>query len=112
MKSLAAEIEADTTALRLAVHAWIREDAPLAAKMNLLPKHVDALMARLAAEIAANQSRAFEDGARWMRGVAAQRVVRSFRGDAPTDAERYTLNEAVRCVRLLPLQPEGERSDG
>jgi len=64
VKSLAAEIEADTTALRLAVHAWIREDAPLSVKMMLLPKHVDALMARLAAEIAANQSRAFEDGAR------------------------------------------------
>lgn len=35
--------------IRDAIHAWIREDVPLAGKMNLMPKHVDALIEKLAA---------------------------------------------------------------
>lgn len=39
------------TAIRLAVLAWIKEDAPLAAKVNLMPRHVDALRDRLRAAL-------------------------------------------------------------
>jgi len=34
--------------LREAVHAWIREDAPVSVKMALQPSHVDALVSRVA----------------------------------------------------------------
>jgi len=33
--------------MRTAIHAWIREDVPLAGKMNLMPKHVGALIEKL-----------------------------------------------------------------
>lgn len=36
--------------LRRAIHDWIREDAPLAVKMTVMPEHVAALVRRLAAE--------------------------------------------------------------
>lgn len=35
--------------LRRAVYDWLRDDVPLAAKMVIMPEHVDALQDRLAA---------------------------------------------------------------
>lgn len=35
--------------LRRAVYDWLRDDVPLAAKMVVMPEHVDALQARLTA---------------------------------------------------------------
>jgi hypothetical protein len=33
--------------IRRTIHEWIRDDAPLAAKMNLTPKHVSQLVDRI-----------------------------------------------------------------
>lgn len=75
-----------------------------------------------AAEIAARvQSRAFEDGARWMRERAFD-VARAWQMPAaPPTADEMLIarvqarNETVAGIAAgiasLPLQPEGERSD-
>lgn len=75
-----------------------------------------------AAEIAALQSRAFEDGARWMRYRAYTAVIDvrhaaacnfspEFSG-AQGEARTNSLATAAKAVLVLPLRPEGERSDG
>ena len=89
-------------------------------------KLIDALRAAIQSE-SANQSRAFEDGARWMR-ERAEGVAREWmhftgcRADENTDGlnpetrmyarGHYHARSAIAAgIAAFPLQPEGERSD-
>ncbi|UYW34426.1 hypothetical protein [Methylorubrum extorquens] len=113
MKSLAAEIEAR---LIEQLTVWTTNGVPI---ISGIPA--------AAAKIAALQSRAFEDGARWMRERA--KIACLDYGEACLDRSIKLLHEhdlprtgdaigwadaATGCARLveaLPLQPEGERND-
>jgi len=67
------------------------------------------LARELLAEIAALQSRAFEDGARWMREKAADRIKdRAYLMEH--GEEQAAVLRAVSDLSALPLQPEGERN--
>lgn len=82
----------------------------------LLRSHVPEILAALrATEIAALQSRAFEDGARWMRWQAqdclAQMKPTAIMPAASGAGYLKALERADARVAALPLQPEGERSD-
>lgn len=73
------------------------------------------LARELLAEIAALQSRAFEDGARWMRESAAEACGEegSFHVSPADDLSAQYASACVAChdlVAALPLQPEGERN--
>ncbi len=79
------------------------------------------LARELLAEIAALQSRAFEDGARWMRERAAQtanyareRAAMALHGScdgSDTNRTRRDLAQSLKHqIAALPLQPEGERN--
>lgn len=75
---------------------------------------------QIAAEIATLQSRAFEDGARWMRERAYSAVIDvrhaaacnfspEFSG-VQGEARTNSLATAAKAIQALPLQPEGERN--
>lgn len=71
--------------------------------------HSPAGVKAAAAEIAALQSRAFEDGARWMRERAADRVKdRAYLMEH--GEEQAAVLRAASDLAALPLQPEGERN--
>lgn len=77
---------------------------------------------KIAARIAAIQSRAFEDGARWMRERAEERARIWAIPDLPPaayaddelmagiQARNETVAGIAAGVAALPLQPEGERN--
>lgn len=125
-KSLAAEIEAVTERERTRLIVWLEEYATPTGNSIDREMTADALMAdfislRLA-EIAALQSRAFEDGARWMRERAAktadyarERAAMALHGSCDGSETNRTRRDLARSlkdqIRALPLQPEGERSD-
>lgn len=97
-KSLAAEIEA----------VMRDEIIPRWMGPNSFVEGYEEAAQKITARIAALQSRAFEDGARWMR----ERAV-SVAEDSKTCSagEIYIAHQISDGIAALPLQPEGERSD-
>lgn len=95
-KSLVAEIEAVKAILLKHVKPWEIEGAPC---VTGIPE--------AAAEIAALQSRAFEDGARRMQ-ERAHAVAEASAPDC--DGEIYIARKIADEIAALPLQPEGERN--
>lgn len=112
--------------------AYLKPDAASNGTISLRASKARRAVEIIAAEIAANQSRAFEDGARWMREGAAETAKHRY---SPLNTERFIANgetvrnrhghelfatieeierhvsERVAAIQALPLQPEGERSD-
>jgi hypothetical protein len=109
VKSLAAEIEA---VLQKRLYVSVTPAAGLpATKIVGIPA--------AAAEIAALQSRAFEDGAQWMRekatdtaDYARERAAMALHGScdgSDTNRTRRDLAQSLKGqISALPLQPEGE----
>ncbi|MCP1545368.1 hypothetical protein [Methylorubrum extorquens] len=108
-KSLAAEIE-----------AVLRANTCELGQADEADRFLIVDVKKAAAEIAALQSRAFEDGARWMRERAYNAVIDvrhaaacnfspEFSG-AQGEARTNSLATAAKAVLALPLQPEGERN--
>ena len=120
-KSLAAEIEAvlrDQIVLR-----WMGPD-------SFMEGHEEAARI-IAARFVALQTRAFEDGARWMRERAAEVATHRY---SPLNLDQFNVNnqllrnshghdrfmsveeadrhvsERVAAIRSIPLQTEGERN--
>ncbi|UGB26404.1 hypothetical protein LPC10_01950 [Methylorubrum sp. B1-46] len=109
-KSLAAEIEAVTCSLTCAEQYLIEADFGAAAAAV---REASRLLEAQAAEIAALQSRAFEDGARWMRerAIAAIDMHDRERREWVNGSLWHILTgETSKRVAALPLQPEGERN--
>ncbi|CAO4177253.1 hypothetical protein [Methylorubrum extorquens] len=125
VKNLAAEIEAVTTEV---LAEAIRRQVVLLRfnEANTLDQFFDADEIQLLCTRAANavkdhvtgqmrvepalQSRAFEDGAQWMREGALNRISdRAYLMEH--DSEQRAVLRAKGDVEALPLQPEGERSD-
>lgn len=123
VKSLAAEIEGERTRLI----TWLAEyqvstGSTIDREMTADTLMADFIAPRLA-EIAALQSRAFEDGARWMPtgegtlavgGGGTREWFRASDGALQSYPMGFDPNVGAYtglAIRALPLQPEGERSD-
>lgn len=95
-KSLAAEIEA---VLMARLDACTSNGVPLILGIS-----------EAATEIAALQSRAFEDGAQWMRLKAASIAATPSLGNVPTAQQADGRKSAAAAILAIPLQPKGERN--
>lgn len=114
---------------RVAIHKWIRDDLPLAGKMNLTSAHVDALVEKLNAARSEAQSVGVPDG--WVlvpREPTEEMIEHGMRtvtlepGSGDEDEEGDEVWTPARVYRAMlsalspvgtkALPPEGQQSDG
>lgn len=94
----------DLTPEVLAIHQWIRDDAPVSMKMTITPKLIDALVQRLDAARSEGDVSSVEGAGEWISGMEGL-------PDQPKDLCGSRDEPTVGATAALAIQPTQEQID-